>query len=226
MISIPQYLDFTSNKKTKEISLFFLDLLERKNKRLFLHSQQVANYASSIAAKLGLSPTEIGTIKNAALLHDIGHLSVPNVILAKNPYLTTKEMAVYKRHCIAGYSMLENMADFNNVIDIIKSHHEKWDGSGYPDRLKGVNIPLGARIIAVANHYDRNINPCTQQWQKTHQEAIKELLDGAGTDFDPQVVKAFIEAIVPGKVSLKAKDAPKATKKRSAKSAAPKKEKK
>ena len=83
MISIPQYLDFTSNKKTKEISLFFLDLLERKNKRLFLHSQQVANYASSIAAKLGLSPTDIGTIKNAALLHDIGHLSVPNVIFSQ-----------------------------------------------------------------------------------------------------------------------------------------------
>ena len=85
MLSIPQYLDFAFTGKTKEICSFFLELLQRKNGALYLHSQQVANYAASVAAKLGLSRKEIGIIRTAALLHDIGLLSVPNNILNKFP---------------------------------------------------------------------------------------------------------------------------------------------
>ena len=137
-----------------------------------MHSQQVTNYAASIAAKIGLPLAEVSCIKTAALLHDIGSLSVPNVILMKAPYLSTREMSIYKRHCQAGASMLENIQGFSHITPIIHAHHEKWDGTGYPKRLKGVNIPLGARIISVADHYDQFINPCTQQWQKTHSEAV------------------------------------------------------
>ena len=198
MLSIPQYLDFAYTGKTKEICSFFLELLQRKNEVLYLHSQQVANYSASVAAKLGLSRKEIGIIRTAALMHDIGLLSVPNSIMNKFPYLSTRELAQYKRHCIAGCSMLENMEEFSGIIDLIRSHHEKWDGTGYPKRLKGVNIPLGARIIAVADYYDSVINPCATQWQKSHQEALQELLSAMGTAFDPEIVKAFIEAIVPG----------------------------
>jgi putative nucleotidyltransferase with HDIG domain len=218
MISIPQYLEFPSKGKTKEICEFFLQMLERKNKGLYLHSQQVANYAACIAAQLGLSPKEIKAIKTGALLHDIGHLSVPNVVLNKAPYLSTRELTQFKKHCIAGFSMLENLEEFSDIIDLIRSHHENWDGTGYPDRLKGVNIPLGARIIAVADHYDRDINPCTQKWQKSHEEALRELLDGAGTKFDPAVVKAFTEAIAPGvKVVPKAVPVKKVRKKKAKK---------
>ena len=109
-------------------------------------------------------------------------------------------MATYKRHCQAGASILENIPEFSHIIDIIYSHHEKWDGTGYPKRLKGVNIPLGARIIAVANYYDRIVNPCTHYWQKTPLEAIKEMKDKSGTDFDPNVVRAFLESIIPCKI--------------------------
>lgn len=165
-----------------------------------MHSQQVANYAASIAAKLGLPPAEVSCIKTAALLHDIGSLSVPNMILMKAPYLSTREMSIYKRHCQAGASMLENIQGFSHIIPIIHAHHEKWDGTGYPKRLKGVNIPLGARIISVADHYDKFINPCTQQWQKTHSEAIIELQNKAGLDFDPNVVKAFMQSVIPSKI--------------------------
>ncbi|MBR4909048.1 MAG: HD domain-containing protein [Acidaminococcaceae bacterium] len=198
MLSIPQYLDFAYTGKTKEICSFFLDLLQRKSEVLYLHSQQVANYSASVAAKLGLSRKEIGIIRTAALMHDIGLLSVPNSILNKFPYLSTRELAQYKRHCVAGCSMLENMEEFAGIIDLIRSHHEKWDGTGYPKRLKGVNIPLGARIIAVADYYDSVINPCSTKWQKNHQEALQELLSGMGTAFDPEIVKAFMEAIAPG----------------------------
>ncbi len=199
MISIPQYLDFSPTGKTREICDFFLELLKRKNKFMYMHSQQVANYAACTAARLGLSKREIGIIRTAALMHDIGLLSVPNTILNKLPYLSVREKAQYKRHCIAGYSMLENMEEFSSVIDLIRSHHENWNGTGYPKRLKGVNIPLGARIIAVADYYDWVINPCTQQWQKSHEEALSELMDRSGVFFDPDVVKAFIESVVPGK---------------------------
>ena len=148
-------------------------------------------------AKLGLPASEVSQIKTAALLHDIGQLSVPNIILAKLPFLSTREQSIYKRHCIAGASMLENIPGFDTISDIIRAHHEKWDGTGYPKRLKGQNIPIGARIVAVANYYDRNLNPCTQHWQKTHADAIIELQNKAGLDFDPAIVKAFIESVIP-----------------------------
>ena len=197
MIAIPQCLDFADARMTKEICEFYMKMLKIKNNEICLHSQQVANYAASTAAKLGLPASEVSLIKTAALLHDIGQLSVPNIILNKLPCLSTREQSIYKRHCIAGASMLENIPGFTVVCDIISSHHEKWDGTGYPKRLKGQNIPIGARIIAVANYYDRNINPCTQHWQKTHADAIIELQDKAGLDFDPAIVKAFIESIIP-----------------------------
>ncbi len=197
MITIPQCLDFTDLRLTREICDFFLKMLDIKNNAIYLHSQQVANYAASTAAKLGLSLSEISQIKTAALLHDIGQLSVPNIILDKRPFLSTRELSVYKRHCIAGASMLENIPEFAYIADIIRCHHEKWNGTGYPKRLKGQNIPIGARIVAVANYYDRNINPCTQHYQKNHAEAIIELQNKAGLDFDPSVVKAFIESVVP-----------------------------
>lgn len=172
-----------------------LRLIELKNQKLYLHSQQVANYAVSIAAKMRLPKDEIERIQIAAVLHDIGHLTVPNSVLAKVPYLSTREMSVYKNHCNAGSCMLENIPACQGIIPYIRYHHERWDGQGYPKRLKGVNIPLGARIIAVANHYDRFINPCTQHWVKTKKEVVRELGNHAGTAFDPDVVKAFIASL-------------------------------
>lgn len=197
MITIPQCLDFIDSNPTKEICDFYLKILQAKNKELYMHSQQVANYAASTAAKLGLPAAEVSCIKTAALLHDIGHLSVPNIILYKVPFLTTREQSIYKRHCIAGASMLENLPEFSEIAEIIRAHHEQWNGQGYPKRLKGQNIPLGARIIAVANYYDRFLNPCIQHWQKTHSDAIIELKNKAGLEFDPVIVKAFIESIIP-----------------------------
>lgn len=196
MIAIPQCLEF-EDIPVKEVCEFYTKMLAIKNKQIYYHSKQVANYASSIAAKLGLPAAEVSRIRTAALLHDIGLMAVPNLILAKRPFLSTREEGIYKRHCISGASMLENMQGFIYICDIIRAHHERWDGKGFPKRLKGANIPLGARIIAVANYYDSNINPCTQHYQKTHAEAIGELQDKAGLDFDPLVVKAFIESVLP-----------------------------
>ena len=89
--------------------------------------------------------------------------------------------------------MLENMEEFSDVSYLIRSHHEKWNGTGYPKRLKGVNIPLGSRIISVTDYYDSATNPCNIQWKKSRQEALQVLLDEMGAGFDPVVVKAFLE---------------------------------
>ena len=196
MIAVPQCLEF-EDIPVKDVCEFYLKILALKNQQVYYHSKQVANYASSIAAKLGLPATEVSRIRTAALLHDIGLMCVPNLVLDKRPFLSSREAGMYKRHCISGASMLENIPGFIYICDIIRAHHEQWDGKGYPKRLKGANIPLGARIIAVANYYDSNINPCTQHYQKTHAEAITELQDKAGREFDPIVVKAFIESVLP-----------------------------
>ncbi len=196
MINIPQSLDFFIENHTREVCGFYLKLLETKNKEIYTHSCQVANYATGIAAKLGMNTKEIGCIKMSALMHDIGMLAVPNLILDKFPYLSLRENAQYKRHAVAGAAMLENLPEFGNIISIIRSHHECWDGSGYPKHLKGANIPIGARIIAVANHYDRFLNPAVSKYSGDKEQAAKELQNKMGTLFDPDVVRAFLSIIV------------------------------
>ena len=196
MLTIPQFLEFPTSQDSKELVQFFLKLLEMKNKDLFLHSQQVANYAVSTAVNMGLPLTEVACIKTAALLHAIGQLAISNIILNKYPYFNVRERAAYKRHCQEGCNMLENIPAFSHVMKIILHHHENWDGSGYPKRLKGVNIPIGSRIIAVCNYYDRKCNPCTRNWQISANHSPQDLRDLAGIMFDPDVVQAFFSAVV------------------------------
>ncbi|MCH4179187.1 MAG: HD domain-containing protein [Megasphaera sp.] len=177
------------------ITAELLKFIQLKNQRLYMHSVQVANYSVSIAAKLALPKSEIEQIKYAALLHDIGLLFVSNTLLGKMPYLNRPEKAQYKRHAAAGGNMLENIPCCQDIIPYIRYHHERWDGSGFPKHLRGANIPFGARIIAVADYYDTIINPSTEFWAKTKQQAIRELFSASGLLFDPEIVKAFIEVL-------------------------------
>ena len=195
MLTLTQLADYRMSGERAELSAMLLRLIELKSASLHQHSQQVANHAMSIAATMRLPREEIARIHLGALLHDLGHLTVPVTLFSKAPYLTTREKSIYKGHCNAGANMLENIPAFMDILPCLQSHHERWDGTGYPKRLKGVNIPLGARIISVANHYDRYINPCAEKWRKTRSEALRELWDKAGTAFDPEVVKAFSETL-------------------------------
>jgi len=195
MINIPQGLDFFIENHTLEVCDFYLRLLETKNKNIYVHSCQVANYATSIAAKLGMSTKEIGCIKMSALMHDIGMLAVPNLILDKYPYLSVRETAQYKRHAAAGAAMLENLPECGSIISIIRSHHECWDGSGYPKHLKGSNIPLGSRIIAVADYYDKVLNPAIKNYSADRAKATRELQDKMGVLFDSDITKAFLSVL-------------------------------
>ena len=193
--ALPNLSKVAAAESDNQIFETLLTMLRLKNPKICAHSYQVANYAVSIAAKMRLPKEEIERIRVAAVLHDIGQLSVANSIIVKVPYLSTREASLYRAHCNAGAAMLENMEAFVQYIPYILYHHEQWDGKGYPKRLKGVNIPLGSRIIAVANHYDRFINPCEQHFPKSKKEAIRELNNIAGTILDPEAAKAFINSL-------------------------------
>lgn len=177
------------------VSAQLLQMLQMKNYHLYTHSLQVANYAVSIAAKLGLPINEIEQIRHAAFLHDLGMLTIPNTVLQKIPYLNRQEMSRYKQHPANGANMIENYPCCQQILPYIRYHHERWDGTGYPKHLRGANIPLGARIIAVADYYDTIINPSTESWAKTKKDAKQELFSASGILFDPDVVKAFIDVL-------------------------------
>ena len=177
------------------ISNQLLTMLQVKSQHLFTHSLQVSNYAVGIAAKMGLPYNEIEQIRHAALLHDLGLLVVPNLLIQKGPFMNKQEMAKYKQHPANGANMLENYPCCQTILPYIRYHHERWDGSGYPKHLRGANIPLGARIIAVADYYDTNVNPSSQLWAKSKSKAKEELFSASGSLFDPDVVKAFIDVL-------------------------------
>lgn len=197
MVSLNQAAGIAREEMTSldGITAELLNFIQLKSQRLYMHSLQVANYSVSIAAKLMLPKSEIEQIKYAALLHDVGLLVVSNTLLVKIPYLNRSEMAQYKRHAAAGGNMLESIPCCQDIVPYIRYHHEHWDGSGFPKHLSGANIPLGARVIAVADYYDMIINPSTEFWAKTKKQAVRELFSSSGLLFDPEVVKAFIEIL-------------------------------
>ena len=197
MVSLNQAAGIAREEMTSldGITAELLNFIQLKSQRLYMHSLQVANYSVSIAAKLMLPKSEIEQIKYAALLHDVGLLVVSNTLLVKIPYLNRSEMAQYKRHAAAGGNMLESIPCCQDIVPYIRYHHEHWDGSGFPKHLRGANIPLGARVIAVADYYDMIINPSTEFWAKTKAKAKEELFSASGSLFDPDVVKAFIDVL-------------------------------
>ncbi len=155
------------------------------------HSRRVARHAMAMAARLNLSAGEIERIRLAATVHDVGKLRVPQGILDKPSPLTAEEYELVKRHAAEGAAMVNVLGD-DELTSIVRHHHEWIDGSGYPDSLSADAIPVGARIIAVADTYDAIIMPRPYRGPAPHKRAIDVLEDEAGTHFDPEVVEAFV----------------------------------
>jgi diguanylate cyclase (GGDEF)-like protein/putative nucleotidyltransferase with HDIG domain len=158
------------------------------------HSQRVAELAAGTARRLGLPDEEVELTRLAASLHDLGKLAIPEEILRKPGPLTEPERIVLERHPQIGFRMLESL-EVDPVADWVLHHHERWDGSGYPDGFAGERIPLGARIIFVADAYDAMISERVYRRRVSPEEAIAELDRCAGTQFDPQVVSALAEEL-------------------------------
>jgi putative nucleotidyltransferase with HDIG domain len=159
------------------------------------HSQRLVAWGEATARELGCSEAEVEAIRWGALLHDIGKIGVPDAILLKPEPLDEVEWAVMHRHPEIGAEIVAPMTKLADVVPIIRAHHEKWDGTGYPDRLRGEAIPLGARVLAVVDAYGAITDDRLYRQGRSHAEAVAELRHCMGTHFDPQVVEAFLRVI-------------------------------
>ena len=160
------------------------------------HSQRVAQLAVRIGARIGLTREELELTRLAASLHDLGKLALPEDLLRKAAPLTEPERTVLQRHAQIGFRMLESLG-IDPVADWVLHHHERWDGAGYPDRLEGTQIPLGARIIFVADAYDAMTSDRLYRRRRSEDEALAEIVRCAGTQFDPTVVEALSAELEP-----------------------------
>jgi len=169
-----------------------ISALHEKNPREEQHSKRVAEISELIARKAALSETEIYRIKIIGLLHDIGKIAIDENILNKNGKLIPEEYEHIKKHPEIGYRILSSSHEMKEICDCVLSHHERWDGKGYPRGLKGEEIPKISRIIAIADAYDAMISNRPYRNAMTQEEALQEIKKNAGTQFDPELVNVFV----------------------------------
>jgi two-component system, cell cycle response regulator len=169
--------------------------MQAKKPDLREHSSEVADLAVAVARRLGMDGEEIDEIARAAELHDVGKVGIPDVILEKPAGLDATEWELMYQHTILGERILNAAPALRPVARIVRSTHERWDGRGYPDRLRGEEIPPGARVVAVCDAYDAMTTDRAYRAAVGHEAACQELRDMAGSQFDPQVVDAFIAEI-------------------------------
>jgi putative nucleotidyltransferase with HDIG domain len=167
-----------------------LDLKDRETEG---HSKRVTAFTIAIARAMGLPREQINTIARGAFLHDIGKIAIPDKILNKPGKLEPDEMTIMKEHAYHGYQIVKKIPFLAEAAEIVYSHQERFDGSGYPRNLKGAEIPLGARIFSVADTLDAITSDRIYRRKQTLQAAREEIHRWAGRQFDPEVVKTFLE---------------------------------
>ena len=171
--------------------------VDAKDEYTHTHSENVSRYAEKLCKIIGLNPQETESIKNAALLHDIGKIGIPGYILNKPGALNKDEYDdVMKQHVIIGANILKNVPFFTEISDLVLHHHEKWDGTGYPDGLKGEKIPLGSRIIAICDVYDALTTDRPYRKAMSIEEALKIIKKEKSKYFDPKLTDIFINIIL------------------------------
>ena len=176
--------------------------IEAKDEYTRGHSHRVAEYAALIAEELGWDIKEIRNLRNAAHLYDIGRIGIPDSILNKPTRLTEEEYAVIKEHTIIGAEILKNITLIDHVKEVARSHHERYDGKGYPDGLKGEEIPLYARIIAIADSYDAMKSRKIYRNPLADEIIYNEILQSRGKQFDPDIADVFLKLLDENRVAI------------------------
>ncbi len=169
------------------------DALDLKDTETEGHSKRVTAYTIALARATGLSASEIRTVARGAFLHDVGKMAIPDAILLKPGRLSIDEQAVMREHCARGYQMLRKIPFLADAAEIVFSHQEHYDGSGYPRGLKGEEIPLGARIFAVADALDAITSDRPYRRANSFAAARREICNCSGTQFDPKVIDVFMD---------------------------------
>ena len=176
--------------------------IDAKDHYTFGHSQKVAQYATILASKLALDKSHIEIIREAALLHDIGKIGIPESILTKSGRLTVEEFEMVKQHVEMSITIIKHLPSLNHVIPAVIGHHERWDGKGYPRGLMGENIPLAARCLSITDAFDamtsnRPYRPCLSV-----NDALNEIERNMGTQFDPLITNIFVKLVRDGTIEV------------------------
>jgi len=181
--------------QTRDAILKLADLIDARDTYTFGHSQRVAEYAEQLATRLRMAPTQIELVREAARLHDVGKIRTEDRVLQKGGPLTAAEAAEMHRHCDEGYDFLKQLPEFWEGAELVRLHHERYDGQGYPRGLGGDALPLEASVIAVADAWDAMTSDRPYRKALRHDEACAELLRCRGTQWDPRIVDAFLELV-------------------------------
>jgi ribonuclease P protein subunit RPR2 len=174
--------------------------LEAKDPYTRGHSERVGAWSGRLATALGLPPEEVETITQAGLLHDIGKIGVPEAVLRKRGALTPDEWTLMRQHPVIGAQIVAPFEFFGGGALVIRHHHERWDGSGYPDGLVGAAIPLGARIVAVADVFDALTSDRPYRPALARDAALAYLTEEAGRTLDPDVVAVILGLVRVGEL--------------------------
>ena len=211
LLGIPMLLVYTSlvrqyrlRNQTVEAVEKLADLIDLRDPYTANHSRRVAGYARLLATALDLDPAEIEVIERAAHVHDLGKLVIDVSVLAKPGKLTDEERALFEQHPVTGVEVLRRFPDFAAGVALVRSHHERLDGKGYPDGLFGVAIPLGSRIIAVADGFDAMASDRPYRKALAPELVLAELRRGRGSQWDAAVVDALLALIAQGRIALEA----------------------
>lgn len=178
-----------------ELTETLASVVDARDLYLYRHSHQASNYTERIARRLALPEAEIQLVKQAALLHDIGKVGIPEAILRKPAALDEAERSIMNSHSEIGAEIVARTRELAPVAAIVRAHHERYDGKGYPDGLKGEAIPVGARIVCVLEAFDAMISDRPYRRGRSVEEALEEIKRCSGTQFDPRVVRAFLGVV-------------------------------
>jgi putative nucleotidyltransferase with HDIG domain len=202
LLVLPTGLVYVAFKNVKELQSSTRQMLERMADTVDLrdpytggHSRRVAELTASILRELDVTGPEAELTISAARIHDIGKIGIPDYVLNKAGPLTAEERAIMESHAERGAELLSRYSDFARGVAIVRHHHEQWDGSGYPDRLRGTDIPFGARVVAVADSYDAMTTKRPYRQAMSVEKATTILRQGRAQQWDAEVVDAFLHLI-------------------------------
>jgi len=189
-------------KLMTEVNMALANAIEAKDSYTRGHSERLAKLAGACAERMGLSRDEAAAVRLGAILHDVGKIGIPDRILRQSMALTEDEMAWMRRHPQIGADIIGPVEGLHHVAPLIRHHHEKFDGTGYPKGLKGEEIPLGSRIISVADAFEAMVADRIYRPSLGLGKALEEIKTGRGSHFDPRVVDAFLDLIATDTVHL------------------------
>lgn len=184
-----QHIDLISSIKT------LISVINAKDRYTYAHTDRVVIYCELMAKHLGLSDNEVKTLRYGAYLHDIGKIQISKDILIKRTKLTDEEWDILRSHPANGVEIIRPVESLKGVCPIILHHHEKYDGTGYPDGLKKDEIPYLVRILSIIDSFDAMTSNRPYSQRRTYDDAVNELRNCSGTQFDPEIINEFIEML-------------------------------